>query len=108
MNKIREYIKILENFTPWNSILVIKLSLFYAVTFFSNSSLFVFQPITAVALSHDGAVLTTASEDGYVKFWRISEQSNSCPVCIHEFKPHDGLPLSFLKFCDNHTAQDQE
>lgn len=30
------------------------------------------------------------------------------PRCLHEWKPHDGRPLSCLLFCDNHKKQDPE
>ncbi|XP_039183452.1 enhancer of mRNA-decapping protein 4 isoform X2 [Crotalus tigris] len=69
------------------------------------------------ALSPDGTVLATASHDGYVKFWQIyidgqDEPSHSLfhfsSRCLHEWKPHEGRPLSCLLFCDNHKKQDPE
>nr|XP_056718805.1 enhancer of mRNA-decapping protein 4 isoform X2 [Euleptes europaea] len=60
------------------------------------------------ALSPDGAVLATASHDGYVKFWQIYIEGQDEPRCLHEWKPHDSRPLSCLLFCDNHKKQDPE
>ncbi|XP_053571881.1 enhancer of mRNA-decapping protein 4 [Bombina bombina] len=68
------------------------------------------------ALSPDGTVLATASHDGYVKFWQIyiegqdqpSVNKAECPRCLHEWKPHNGRPLSCLLFCDNHKKQDPD
>ncbi|XP_044275754.1 enhancer of mRNA-decapping protein 4 isoform X2 [Varanus komodoensis] len=60
------------------------------------------------ALSPDGSVLATASHDGYVKFWQIYIEGQDEPRCLHEWKPHDGRPLSCLLFCDNHKKQDPE
>lgn len=62
------------------------------------------QPITEGALSPDGAVLATASEDGHIKFWQLTEKVE----CMHEFQPHDGRPLSCMIFTDNQTSQDKE
>lgn len=60
------------------------------------------------ALSPDGTVLATASHDGYVKFWQIYIEGQDEPRCLHEWKPHEGRPLSCLLFCDNHKKQDPE
>uniref|UniRef100_A0A8C6Y1K0 Enhancer of mRNA-decapping protein 4 n=1 Tax=Naja naja TaxID=35670 RepID=A0A8C6Y1K0_NAJNA len=61
------------------------------------------------ALSPDGTVLATASHDGYVKFWQIYIDGQDEPSrCLHEWKPHEGRPLSCLLFCDNHKKQDPE
>ncbi|XP_053305522.1 enhancer of mRNA-decapping protein 4 isoform X2 [Spea bombifrons] len=60
------------------------------------------------ALSPDGTVLATASHDGYVKFWQIYIEGQDQPRCLHEWKPHNGRPLSCLLFCDNHKKQDPE
>ncbi|OCT82169.1 enhancer of mRNA-decapping protein 4-like isoform X2 [Xenopus laevis] len=60
------------------------------------------------ALSPDGTVMATASHDGYVKFWQIYIEGQDQPRCLHEWKPHDGRPLSCLLFCDNHKKQDPE
>ncbi|XP_028906731.1 enhancer of mRNA-decapping protein 4 [Ornithorhynchus anatinus] len=60
------------------------------------------------ALSPDGTVLATASHDGYVKFWQIYIEGHDEARCLHEWKPHEGRPLSCLLFCDNHKKQDPE
>ncbi|KAG8437789.1 hypothetical protein GDO86_008481, partial [Hymenochirus boettgeri] len=60
------------------------------------------------ALSPDGTVLATASHDGYVKFWQIYIEGQDQPRCLHEWKPHNGRPLSCLLFCDDHKKQDPE
>ncbi|XP_063801327.1 enhancer of mRNA-decapping protein 4 isoform X2 [Pseudophryne corroboree] len=60
------------------------------------------------ALSPDGTVLATASHDGYVKFWQIYIEGLDQPRCLHEWKPHNGRPVSCLLFCDNHKKQDPE
>ncbi|KPP76275.1 enhancer of mRNA-decapping protein 4-like, partial [Scleropages formosus] len=88
-------------------------------------------PISEGALSPDGAVLATASHDGYVKFWQIYIEGQDHPrfsvyyailfsclianvdpdslsLCLHEWKPHSGRPLSCLLFCDNHKKQDPD
>uniref|UniRef100_A0A8C4S5Z3 Enhancer of mRNA-decapping protein 4 n=1 Tax=Erpetoichthys calabaricus TaxID=27687 RepID=A0A8C4S5Z3_ERPCA len=64
--------------------------------------------ISEGALSPDGTVLATASHDGYVKFWQIYIEGHDLPRCLHEWKPHNGRPLSCLIFCDNHKKQDPE
>ncbi|XP_078367719.1 enhancer of mRNA-decapping protein 4-like isoform X2 [Oculina patagonica] len=62
------------------------------------------KPISEGALSPDGSVLATASEDGYIKFWQLSEKVE----CMHEFQPHGDLPLSCMIFTDNQTSQDKD
>lgn len=62
------------------------------------------KPITEGALSPDGSVLATASEDGHIKFWQLSENVD----CMHEFQPHGGLALSCMMFTDNQTSQDKD
>lgn len=64
--------------------------------------------ISEGALSPDGSVLATASHDGYIKFWQIYIEGQDQPRCLHEWRPHDGKPLSCLLFCDNHKKQDPE
>ncbi|KAJ3596303.1 hypothetical protein NHX12_002712 [Muraenolepis orangiensis] len=67
------------------------------------------QRVSEGALSPDGTVLTTASRDGYVKFWQIYiEGGQNQPRCLHEWLPHGGRPLSCLLFCDNHKKQDPD
>uniref|UniRef100_A0A8C1D2N7 Enhancer of mRNA-decapping protein 4 n=1 Tax=Cyprinus carpio carpio TaxID=630221 RepID=A0A8C1D2N7_CYPCA len=66
--------------------------------------------ISEGALSPDGTVLATASHDGYVKFWQIYIEGQDQPryICLHEWQPHNGRPLSCLLFCDDHKKQDPE
>uniref|UniRef100_W5MIA3 Enhancer of mRNA-decapping protein 4 n=1 Tax=Lepisosteus oculatus TaxID=7918 RepID=W5MIA3_LEPOC len=64
--------------------------------------------ISEGALSPDGTVLATASHDGYIKFWQIYIEGQGQPRCLHEWKPHNGKPLSCLLFCDNHKKQDPD
>ncbi|XP_067091663.1 enhancer of mRNA-decapping protein 4 isoform X1 [Osmerus mordax] len=66
--------------------------------------------ISEGALSPDGTVLATASHDGYVKFWQIYIEGQDQPrsMCLHEWQPHGGNPLSCLLFCDNHKKQDPD
>ncbi|XP_055002087.1 enhancer of mRNA-decapping protein 4 isoform X1 [Sorex araneus] len=66
------------------------------------------QCLSEGALSPDGTVLATASHDGFVKFWQIYIEGQDEPRCLHEWKPHDGRPLSCLLFCDNHKKQDPD
>lgn len=61
-------------------------------------------PITEGALSPDGAVLATASEDGYIRFWQLTDNVE----CMHDFQPHGGHPVSCMIFTDNQTSQDKE
>ncbi|KAJ8303214.1 hypothetical protein KUTeg_019610 [Tegillarca granosa] len=57
-------------------------------------------PIMDAAFSPDGTALATASLDGEVKFFQVNE--NTSPRCLHQWKPHDGKPLSCLCFLDDH------
>ncbi|PVD21395.1 hypothetical protein C0Q70_19568 [Pomacea canaliculata] len=60
------------------------------------------QPIIDAVFSPDGSALATASLDGEIKFFQVDWQyTNSSPRCLHQWKPHDGQPLSFLAFLDN-------
>lgn len=60
------------------------------------------QPIMDAAFSPDGTAVATASMDGYVKFFQIYMHEDKTPRCLHEWQPHDGKPLSYLDFLDNH------
>ncbi|RZF41112.1 hypothetical protein LSTR_LSTR002744 [Laodelphax striatellus] len=60
------------------------------------------QMIVDAAFSPDGTAIATASMDGEVKFFQVYMQDNSKARCLHEWKPHDGSPLSALFFLDNH------
>lgn len=61
--------------------------------------------ISDCELAPVGNVLAAASYDGFVKFWQINlddeEEEVATPQCLHRWKPHDGKPVSSLKFCDN-------
>lgn len=61
------------------------------------------QPIMDAAFSPDGTAVATASQDGYVKFFQIYMHEGKSPRCLHEWQPHDGKPLSYLDFLDNHS-----
>ncbi|XP_022340302.2 enhancer of mRNA-decapping protein 4-like isoform X1 [Crassostrea virginica] len=54
------------------------------------------------AFSPDGTALATASLDGEVKFFQVNMSENTSPRCLHQWKPHDGKPLSSLFFLDDH------
>lgn len=60
------------------------------------------QPIMDAAFSPDGTALATASLDGEVKFFQVNMGENTSPRCLHQWKPHDGKPLSSLFFLDDH------
>lgn len=60
------------------------------------------EPVVEAVFSPDGSALATASTDGDVKFFQINWNSNGeTPECLHEWKPHDGQPLSFFTFLDD-------
>lgn len=54
------------------------------------------------AFSPDGTALATASLDGEVKFFQVNMSESTSPRCLHQWKPHDGKPLSSLFFLDDH------
>ncbi|XP_067055317.1 enhancer of mRNA-decapping protein 4-like isoform X1 [Acropora muricata] len=62
------------------------------------------KPITEGALCPDGSVLATASEDGLIKFWQLSDKVE----CMHEFQPHGGSQLSCMMFTDSQTSQNKD
>lgn len=66
------------------------------------------QPIMDAAFSPDGTAVATASMDGYVKFFQIYMHEGKTPRCLHEWQPHEGKPLSFLDFLDNHCMYSSE
>lgn len=66
------------------------------------------QMIIDAAFSPDGTAIATASLDGEVKFFQVYMQNGSKPRCLHQWKPHDGRPLSSLFFLDNHKTYNPE
>lgn len=67
--------------------------------------------ITDVSIAPDGAVLCTASEDGYVRFWEtsgITEDRTEIPKILHEWYPHDKSSVSCIKFLDNYQVSDPD
>ncbi|KAG9323885.1 hypothetical protein KVV02_003545 [Mortierella alpina] len=57
------------------------------------------QAINDISFSRDGTVLITASEDGSVKFWDLSE-TITAPVLLNEIIPHGGLGITNAMFVD--------
>ncbi|XP_067652269.1 enhancer of mRNA-decapping protein 4-like isoform X1 [Haliotis asinina] len=60
------------------------------------------KPIVDAAFSPDGTAMATASLDGEVKFFQVYMQEGTSPRCLHQWKPHDGKPMSCLFFLDDH------
>ncbi|XP_024935554.1 enhancer of mRNA-decapping protein 4 isoform X2 [Cephus cinctus] len=65
--------------------------------------------IIEATFSPDGTALATASLDGEVKFFQVYMHGNSCagqtqPRCLHQWRPHDGRPISCLFFLDDHKS----
>lgn len=60
--------------------------------------------IVEAAISPDGTALATASADGEVKFFQVPPTLPKQSRCIHQWKPHDGRPISSLFFLDDHKA----
>jgi len=58
--------------------------------------------IRDASFSPDGAALATASADGQVKFFQVYMHGAENPRCLHQWKPHEGQPVSSLFFLDNH------
>ena len=54
--------------------------------------------------SPDGTALATASADGQVKFFQVYMHGTENPRCLHQWKPHEGQPVSSLFFLDNHKV----
>ncbi|KAG5876298.1 hypothetical protein JTB14_028939 [Gonioctena quinquepunctata] len=53
------------------------------------------------SFSSDGTAIAVASTDGYVKFFQLYMFNNEKQKCLHEWRPHDGAPLSSIIFIDN-------
>ncbi|XP_031786817.1 enhancer of mRNA-decapping protein 4 [Nasonia vitripennis] len=62
--------------------------------------------IVEATFSPDGTALATASSDGEVKFFQVYLHGATCgqqpPRCLHQWRPHDGKPISSLFFLDDH------
>ncbi|CAH1779762.1 unnamed protein product [Owenia fusiformis] len=58
--------------------------------------------IMDASFSPDGTALATASLDGEVKFFQVYMHESTSPRCLHQWKPHEGKPLSCLFFLDDH------
>ena len=65
----------------------------------SNTCYLSLQAINDISFSRDGSVLITASEDGSVKFWDLTETANA-PVLLNEIIPHGGLGVTNAMFVD--------
>ncbi|KAF7268427.1 hypothetical protein GWI33_018437 [Rhynchophorus ferrugineus] len=57
--------------------------------------------ITNASFALDGTAVAIASQDGYVKFFQLYMLDNPKQKCLHEWKPHNGKPLSSILFVDN-------
>jgi enhancer of mRNA-decapping protein 4 len=53
------------------------------------------------SFSSDGTAIAVACLDGYVKFFQIYMVDNEKQKCLHEWRPHEGKPLSSIIFVDN-------
>ncbi|XP_063903240.1 enhancer of mRNA-decapping protein 4 [Zophobas morio] len=53
------------------------------------------------SFSSDGTAIAIACLDGYVKFFQIYMVDSEKQKCLHEWRPHDGKPLSSIIFVDN-------
>ncbi|XP_074109863.1 enhancer of mRNA-decapping protein 4 homolog Ge-1 [Cotesia typhae] len=65
--------------------------------------------IVEAILSPDGTAIATASLDGEVKFFQVvynNTLQEAC--CLHQWKPHDGRPVSSLFFLDDHKNYNSE
>ena len=62
------------------------------------------EAITVATFAPDGTALATASLDGEVKFFQVYLPDKKEPRCLHQWKPHDGRPVSSLLFLDDHQT----
>lgn len=58
--------------------------------------------ITWVALSPDGTTLGVGGDDGIIRFYQVYFHEKE-PRCLHQWKPHNGRPVSSFFFLDNLT-----
>ncbi|XP_033219302.1 enhancer of mRNA-decapping protein 4 isoform X2 [Belonocnema kinseyi] len=61
--------------------------------------------IVEATFSPDGTALATASLDGEVKFFQVcmfGHSGQQKPRCLHQWRPHNGRPISSLFFLDDH------
>lgn len=57
--------------------------------------------VVDASFSADGTAIAIASVDGYVKFFQLYMFDSEKQKCLHEWRPHDGKPLSCIIFIDN-------
>lgn len=84
--------------------------------------------IVDLAFSPDGSTVALACSDGGIRFYQVSidifdvvsevkfihyrkfsqvdVQEGQNPLCIHDWRPHDGKPVSCLYFLDNHLESE--
>lgn len=62
--------------------------------------------IIEATLSPDGTALATASTDGEVMFFQVHNFQQL--RCLHQWKPHNGRPISCLFFLDDHKNYQPE
>lgn len=67
-------------------------------------------PIVEAILSPDGTAIATASLDGQIKFFQVITHGNAFqqPSCLHEWRPHEGRPISSMFFLDDHKGYQPE
>ncbi|KAL0273960.1 UNVERIFIED_CONTAM: hypothetical protein PYX00_006513 [Menopon gallinae] len=64
--------------------------------------------IVDATFSPEGTALATVSLDGTIKFFQVYMQQRQTPRCLHNWRPHDGKPLSSIFFLDNHKAHNPD
>ncbi|XP_030765683.1 enhancer of mRNA-decapping protein 4 isoform X2 [Sitophilus oryzae] len=57
--------------------------------------------INNASFSLDGTAVAIACQDGFVKFFQLYMLDQPKQKCLHEWKPHNGKPLSSILFVDN-------